>query len=906
MTIIQQPDTLSLSQNLKPFVLQSETAVLFTLKKGEQTLLMQRYEASHARTIEIDVKDIIHDSLHFALKAGNDIYEQTDLAADFTAQVEDQQIAFRVLRGGVDRIADTCTNILTQNFLTWQPTEKKVTYYSPEYLTYYAAVDCEVKLKAYLPDAEAKIISLGKLTAGKVYTIPLQYAAVVGKLEGAMPGAYDVWTEDGTSQRLSYVQRYRAEASKSLHEDWILFENSLGGLDCFRAYGVQSMNAKHVHNVAELAEETEEYRVDTERLYTKETGYLNKEEGRWLLDFFPSLVKYVFDGNSVRRITVTESEVKRDNDFEPCGYNFTYKYSSATPLLNLPRREQPAEVLNIEIPQVGNFTLPPRLAEVERLPLSEGVLFPVQHPYSENWGTTTIGSIAVVIGQILENIGGSGGGIGHKHLNIDLLNALELAGKYLTVYGKKISAGHADTADELIGGDERYLRKDVIDSTKYLLRLLGGAEVGEAVDSMLAGKGTILTADGRGQFNRLEVRDSMVIMDLIVNQLQGMENDFVFAPTRKVTGVVPVDEHTYRLLLEPRYDGDVIPFREGNIIYSIINDVLTGGKNASASYLRIVTVNQNTYSVTAVLYPDSEVPGGKNCPPAAGYNISRRGDVTLPVEGQSNPDAQSWYLSSSEGRLLFLQNVIKPVLEDYNYALSIGKFPRIKALDKLPISENEVGIMAQTIVVENLYQYDYNGDVVARKVNRGAWAREVSVSDKPYRNVQHETKRPTGTEYTLLEQHTVYHLGCLWGCLTDKTQEEPKWNAQGWQLLEGNSELAVSIASDNGDDFYCGEVDTNLDVRVYYGHNDITEDVLAHPGAGMEWFRDTGDVPADNLWKPNYVDGNKLKVHIDNSNQHGVGSKFGFETKRVVFTCNVFVPVDGGTENLTATYGWAM
>ena len=116
-----------------------------------------------------------------------------------------------------------------------------------------------------------------------------------------------------------------------------------------------------------------------------------------------------------------------------------------------------------------------------------------------------------------------------------------------------------------------------------------------------------------------------------------MENDFVFAPTRKVTGVVPVDEHTYRLLLEPRYDGDVIPFREGNIIYSIINDVLTGGKNASTSYLRVVAVNQNTYSVTAVLYPDSEVPGGKNCPPAAGYNISRRGDVTLPAEGQSNP-----------------------------------------------------------------------------------------------------------------------------------------------------------------------------------------------------------------------------------------------------------------------------
>ena len=889
MTIIQQPDNLSLSQNLKPFVLQAAEAVKFSLKKGTETLMSQLYEPSGGQ-IEIDVRNIVHHSLSFELNNEGLLYEQKALTSTFVATIDEKEITFRVVRGGVANLSDTVENFLKQNFLTWQPTEKKVTYYSPEYLTYYAAVDCEVKLKAYLPDAEAKIISLGKLTAGKVYTIPLQYAAVVGKLEGAMPGAYDVWTEDGTSQRLSYVQRYRAEASKSLHEDWILFENSLGGLDCFRAYGVQSMNAKHVHNVAELAEETEEYRVDTERLYTKETGYLTKEEGRWLLDFFPSLVKYVFDGNSVRRITVTESEADRDNDFEPCGYKFTYKYSSATPLLNLPRREQPAEVLNIEIPQVGNFTLPPRLAEVERLPLSEGVLFPVQHPYSENWGTTTIGSIAVVIGQILENIGGNGGGIGHKHLNIDLLNALELAGKYLTVYGKKISAGHADTADELIGGDERYLRKDVIDSTKNLLRLLGGAEVGEAVDSMLAGKGTILTADGRGQFNRLEVRDSMVIMDLIVNQLQGMENDFVFAPTRKVTGVVPVDEHTYRLLLEPRYDGDVIPFREGNIIYSIINDVLTGGKNASSSYMRVLAVNQNTYSVTAVLYPDSEVPGGKNCPPAAGYNISRRGDVTLPAEGQSNPDAQSWYLSSSEGRLLFLQNVVKPVLEDYNYALSVGKFPDIPSLKGI-VSPDKVGIMSETIVAQELRYFDYNGDVVPHIVDRGAWSAEVASSRKPYRYVAIKTTSPSGTATTKLEQHTVKHLGCVWGCVVDKTQDQPRWNSTGWQLVEGDTRYSMIIESTEGYAFFRGQVDTVLYAAVHFGNLNITADVLAHHGVEIVWLRDSGNVPADNSWKPRHQDGNRLSLLLDNRD---MPSQFGFSVRKVKFICRCYIPVEGG------------
>lgn len=46
------------------------------------------------------------------------------------------------------------------------------------------------------------------------------------------------------------------------------------------------------------------------------------------------------------------------------------------------------------------------------------------------------------------------------------------------------------------------------------------------IDSLLAGKGTGITADGRIQTGRLEVRGSMTVMDLIINQLQGMEADY--------------------------------------------------------------------------------------------------------------------------------------------------------------------------------------------------------------------------------------------------------------------------------------------------------------------------------------------------------------------------------------------
>lgn len=466
----------------------------------------------------------------------------------------------------------------------------------------------------------------------------------------------------------------------------------------------------------------------------------------------------------------------------------------------------------------------------------------------------------------------------------------------------------ARTADNIVAStawvNNTSLSKVKPDSTAYLLKLLGGVEVGEAIDSFISGKGTILDKHGRIQTDRLEVRNSMKVLELIINRLQGMENDFVFSPTRKIVKVEKMDETTCKLFLDPKMDGDLIPFRDGNILYSIVNDLLTGGSSYYTSYMRVLTTNQNEYSITVSLYPDAEVPGGKNYLPAEGYNVSRRGDVHLPEEGQSNPDAQSWYISSSEGRLLFLQNVVKPVLEDYNYALSIGKFPRVQAVEDIGLPEDAVGVMAETIVAQHIYQYDYNGDVVANKVNRGAWAREVAESDKPYRRVTHESIRPTGTKYTLLEQHTVYHLGYLWGCLVDKTTEEPKWNAQGWQLLEGNSELTLNLQLDGTEAFRIGEVDVDILAQVLFGHNDITEDVKAQAGFVAEWFRDTGNAPADNLWKPAYVGDDKLRIHIDNGNAHGVGSDFGFGCKKAVFTCRVYVPVDGGMRQMEQSLGF--
>lgn len=439
-----------------------------------------------------------------------------------------------------------------------------------------------------------------------------------------------------------------------------------------------------------------------------------------------------------------------------------------------------------------------------------------------------------------------------------------------------------------------FIRKDQIDGTNFLLKF------GEFIDSMIAGKGAGIFPDGRGQFERLEVRDALVVMRLIINEIQAMAGDYAFSDAGCIEKVEDLGEGTYKLWMEKRTEFDATNFSENDVMYSIVNNLLTGGTDYYTSWFRCLTKNVNDNTLTVVLYPDSEVPGGKNYPPVAGYNVTRRGNSVLPDEGEVNERAQSWLLSSREGRIMFLANVYKPILEDYNYAVSIGKFPNISALENLPVTTEDVGVMAKTIICERLYQYDYNGDVISNKVDRGEWSLTVAQSEQPYRFIQNEKIYPDGVhKYTELEQHTVYHYGCKWGCITDKTTDEPVWNSPSWVLLEGDKKYKMSFISTNGDKFFLSQVNTDVTAVISYGNRDITDMLMATEGVEVEWLRDTGNVPADNTWKPTYVDGQKHVIHLGLSD---MGSGWGNKYRTISFLCRVFIPVGEDFEKVANNF----
>lgn len=868
--VLLHPDALSMVGSMNTFEIycSSKTDVVFALRyQGSNTNIVQHtYTPNDKNRITVSVKDIILPLLSFEVKDSIEPYIQPNIMKAFVATVYEvgsegskKEFTFSVIRAGVDHLADSAANFLKTNFLTWQPQTKGVTYYSPEFLTYYAAEASEVKCKAYIPAGhgyEEKVLTLASLEAGKVYTVPVQYAIIVKLLgdDGILPHVYEIWVEQA-GERVTYVQQYYASDMKSEEEEWFLFENSLGGVDCFRAYGNSENTAEHTHNVAEIEEDSEEYRVDTTRKFKKNTGFLDKKERLWMLDFFPSLGKYVYHGNSLRKITVTDSDVNYEAKELPSNYTFTYKYSDARPYLNISRSEVGSfKQLDIQLPDLGNFTIAPRLVECSRLTLSSGALFPVQNPYSEEWGVTTLAAIFThFVGQLSSSYTG-GGGVGHSHKNIDVLDALSEFNGYITYLDKKIKAGYADETDDFSENGKasrKILRKDIEDTASALIKFLSGAQFGGFIPGILTGSGGRIDERGNAEFESITSRSSIIAKELIVNRQTAMESNFVFTESGLVDSVeenAPAtegDNITYTLQLQKRWEGDFTAFKENDVILASVNALAAGGKYYDM-WMRVLSVNTVKNTIEVVCYPDSEVPSGANHPPCELARLIRWGNAT-------DEDRQScWYISSSEGLLVWLDHVTKPIIDKSNYSLAIGKLPDALhfVFANYPLADKRDGAFyAKYLAVQNIIRTDYQGNVKQDVVDRGKWSLDAAKSEEPYRCIATEV-------------HDVWHYGCRWRCLEDETQAEPKYASTGWAFVEGNPEFKVEMTSAQGWSFDCDEISKLNDEGQYNVFTTLLFEATLYnrsvndyvEAKRVTWTRDTGNVQEDNAWAIEHAD----------------------------------------------------
>lgn len=396
------------------------------------------------------------------------------------------------------------------------------------------------------------------------------------------------------------------------------------------------------------------------------------------------------------------------------------------------------------------------------------------------------------------------------------------------------------------------LRKDQSDGTNFLLKF------GEFIDSIIAGKGAGIYPDGRGQFEKLEVRSAMIVKELIYNRWFAQEGNITYSESGTIERIEQLEDGTYDLYLRRRWDNDITAFKEQDVDYGSVNNLNSTGEYYD-SWFRVLSVMQAENKINVVLYPDEEVPGGKNYPPASGMVITRRGNA-VDEERQG-----FWYISSYEGCICMLDGVTKPILEESNYSIIIGKLKRLELFDNLPINYRHSYVYCRGIAIQDLMRINYQGVVVVQLNDRGFWSLEVAQSDNPY----------TAGKETV---DTVWHYGCRWKCLVTGTTDEPRYASTGWAMCEGNPNFTIDIESENGWAFDAtqlqeGVVFTTLSVTGELYNRDVTDSIL---DTDVSWTRDTGNVSEDNAWAIKRADAGKTLTLTPDD----LGAEFG-RTKMV-------------------------
>ena len=516
-------------------------------------------------------------------------------------------------------------------------------------------------------------------------------------------------------------------------------------------------------------------------------------------------------------------------------------------------------------------------------------------PRSERLREQGIGSANSTV--VLNAQAGGGGnsspiGDGHTHANKDALDEISTDNngyQYLTKLKEvtvtdpdtqethteyqsvkeKVKAGFADEATHAAYAHD--LDPDSPANQRFLSRLLndvaagnitfqqaiyvlgiavfrGEAQFGTFVRSLYAGTGAGIDPQGNAEFESVRVRTYFEAVELIINRLSAIEGDQLLTEADTIDSVDDLGNNCYGLHLHSKWEGYFTAQAVNNVIKGIINNLgatalgmTTPGTNAAmyTSWMRVNSVNAANNYIEVTLYPDNETPAGQNFPPCELMKIARWGN-------QTDTTRQSClYLSSTEGRIVKLNGVTKPIIDSTNYGAVFGSLPDfVRSMtdsegNLLPIRQGLDYMYIPGVITMDIIRIDWQGNPIVNYVDRGQY--------DPNGLYYCRTVNPATGEY---ETSDVWYMGCKWRCCYNLTTTAPRWNNTHWAMVEGNPAFTVEF-NDTDVLFDPDRFDLTLTIIAKLYNQDVTADILA---ADVQWTRYSEDaagverVASDNAW----------------------------------------------------------
>ena len=409
---------------------------------------------------------------------------------------------------------------------------------------------------------------------------------------------------------------------------------------------------------------------------------------------------------------------------------------------------------------------------------------------------------------------------------------------------EKIKAGYADKALEAynLSADSPvrglFLSRLTDDVAKgnitfeKMIQVLGAAIFNAGASFGTDGAGKI-DAQGSAEFESVKVRSYFECLELIINRLSAIEGDQLLTEGDTVECVDDLGGGRYGLQLRKKWDGYYTAQAVNNVLKGVINTLNAGSGEYITSWLRVDSVDIANNYIEVTLYADTDTPAGKNYAPRELMTIARWGNQT------DTTRQSSIYLSSTEGRIVRLTGVTKPIVDASNYGATFGTLPEFLREMDLPVASNQDYIYARGLIVQDIIRLDYQGKPVSEIVDRGAWAAGIYYYCE-------DLNTDTGS----YETSDVWHYGCRYRCAKSGTKIEPGWGVTDWAMVEGNPDITASFVESG---LVCNDPATfsgTLTLKVMAHNRDITR---TFNRSDIVWERTTVvdatlQTRADNEW----------------------------------------------------------
>lgn len=450
--------------------------------------------------------------------------------------------------------------------------------------------------------------------------------------------------------------------------------------------------------------------------------------------------------------------------------------------------------------------------------------------------------------------------IGYEHdLDIEYSNVTYICGEKVSVsrlkaLESKVEGLTHDGTKVKVQNSLDFLSKRYSDRTPY------GLSVGDTLKAekqfmtgdFIAGVvGAMIDRMGNGEMESLKIRSFMQIAELIMNRMTAIEGDQLFTEGDTIETVTDNGDGSYTLKLHEKWEGYFTAQYEHNVIKGIYNNItsaLTPGKgqqtvnNATyyTSWMNIVSVDAANNEITVIIYPDDETPAGKNFPPEPMMKIARWGNSGDSEDPRYAQRQTCLYVSSTDGRIMKLFRVTKPIIDEGNIAATFGTLPEFLAEIDSRVKIGDDGIYVKTLVAQNFIRLDYRGRPVPETIDRGVWTLGETYYDGTVQN-------PSG----IYERSKTWDKGHGWlnnsgGVAT--AANRPAWNTTYWTHVEGDPSLNLRF-NEIDSVVELDNPECPLSVTATYIGEDVTDSTAIY----YDWTRrsernGTEDTASDALW----------------------------------------------------------